>query len=132
MSPDGTRVYVASSSNGTLAVFDSFSGNSVASPTGFGTPESVAVNPSGTKVYVSNSAAGAVNVLDTATNTLTHTITLPGETSARGVAVSRVIRMPSRTSPMIVIPGKTCPKKSSTFWMPCITVTSWHRVKPIH
>ena len=88
VSPDGTRVYVASTNNSTLAVFDSVSGTSVALPTGFGWPQSVAINPSGTKVYVSNGTAGAVNVLATATNTRVSNILLPGETATGGVAVS--------------------------------------------
>jgi YVTN family beta-propeller protein len=65
VSPDGTRLYVASEDTGQLIILDASSGGQVgAHPVG-GEPEGVAVGPDGRLVYATSEEDHTVAVLDT-------------------------------------------------------------------
>jgi YVTN family beta-propeller protein/VCBS repeat-containing protein len=103
VSPDGTRLYVANWSDGTVSVIDTAAYGVIdTDPATAGTtpitvggqPAAVAVSPDGARVYVTN-FNGTVAVVDTATNSLVDTnpgtagvnpITVGGQ--LQGVAVS--------------------------------------------
>jgi YVTN family beta-propeller protein len=76
VSPDGSKVYVANATSGTVSVIDTTT-NSVTATVPVGAlaePVSVAVTSDGSKVYVANEAAYNVAVIDTATNSVAATI----------------------------------------------------------
>ena len=65
VSPDGSRLYVASEDTGQLVVLDSASGGQVEAYDVGGEPEGVAVSPDGTLVYATSEEDHVVAVLDT-------------------------------------------------------------------
>lgn len=76
VSPDGSRVYVANNSSGTVTVID----NTTTPPTvlttigGVGFVNYVAVHPDGTRAYVTSSTGNTVWELNTASNTITTSV----------------------------------------------------------
>ncbi len=86
VSPDGARVYVANSGNGTVSVIDTSANAVVATvAVGFGTRD-VEVSPDGSRVYVVDSVAAALSVIDTVTNTVVGSIAVGG--NPQRVAIS--------------------------------------------
>ncbi len=74
VAPDGSRVYVTNSDDGTVSVLDTAAGTVVATvPVGAG-PEGVAVTPDGARAFVSNYDGGTVSVIDTRTDAVTATV----------------------------------------------------------
>jgi phospholipase C len=72
--PDGTRLYVVNTWQGTLSVIDTRTLR-VLARVGVGrTPWQVAVSPDGTRVYVTNSKDDTVSVIDAAQNRVTATV----------------------------------------------------------
>ena len=86
LSPDGSHVYVANNTDGTVSVISTATNTVTASiATGSG-PEQVAVSPDGSRLYVTNGGSNTVSVINTATNTVMNTIqvgSLP-----EGIAIS--------------------------------------------
>jgi YVTN family beta-propeller protein len=85
VTPDGSKVYVASSGN-TVSVIDAAT-NTVTATVGVGnSPFGVAVTPDGSTVYVANAGSNTVSVIDAATNAVTATI--PGFYLAQPIGVA--------------------------------------------
>ena len=81
VTPDGTRVYVASRASDFVTVIDTATNTLVTTvpitvpvPGEFSRPSGVAITPDSTRVYVTNSGSDSVSVIDTATNTVVDTI----------------------------------------------------------
>ncbi|WP_165693793.1 Ig-like domain-containing protein, partial [Mycolicibacterium diernhoferi] len=69
VAPNGTRVYVANSNDGTVSVINTATNSIVGAPIRVGlTPIGVAVSPDGSRVYVTNHDGDTLSVIDTATN----------------------------------------------------------------
>jgi len=96
VSPDGSKVYVANTIDGTVSVLAVDRAASppaeVAATITVGTePYGVAITPNGTKVYVTNARSNSVSVIDTATNEVKTTITGIGPATGgepRGIAIT--------------------------------------------
>ena len=84
--PDGSRVYVANFTSGTVSVIDTATNAVVATVTVEDGTQGVVVTPEGSRVYVTNRSAATVSVIDTATNLVTATVTVGGSPS--GIDVS--------------------------------------------
>jgi YVTN family beta-propeller protein len=96
ISPDGTRAYVDNITTQSVSVINTATSTLAATIPNVGiSPTWLAISPDGTRLYVSSIGAGLhasgnpVSVIDTVTNTVTSTITLPGNPATEGVAVSR-------------------------------------------
>ena len=92
LSPDGSRLYVANTVNGTVTVLsvDRAGGSysTVIATITVGTePYGLALTPSGRKLYVTNSRSNSVSVIDTTTNQVARTITNVGF-EPRGIAIT--------------------------------------------
>ena len=90
--PDGTRVYVASQTDGTVSAIDTTTNTVVAAVPVSASPNSpfgVAVTPDGNTVYATNPDDDTVAVIDTATNTVTSTIAVGDGPSAFGQFIWR-------------------------------------------
>ena len=77
MTPDGSKVYVASGGgdiNNTVSVIDTATNTVIATIPVGNLPIGVAVTPDGSKVYVTNAISNTVSVIATATNTVIATI----------------------------------------------------------
>ncbi|WP_396895187.1 YncE family protein [Mycolicibacterium sp.] len=83
---DGTRIYVANQSDGTVSVIDAATNTVTGTITVGAQPNGVAVNAATGCVYVANQGDGTVSVIDAATNTVTGTITVGAQPN--GVAVN--------------------------------------------
>ncbi len=66
VSPDGTRVYVANTANGSLSVIDAAARTVLAEVAVGIEPVAVAVRPDGSEVWVANHVSDSVSVVDTA------------------------------------------------------------------
>ncbi len=91
-SPDGSKVFVANYSDGTVSVISTAT-NTVIDTISIGggaEPYVLAVSPDGSTLYVGNYSVDTVSVVSTATDTITHTIsTVDGSFSGvYGLAVS--------------------------------------------
>jgi YVTN family beta-propeller protein len=77
--PDGTRVYVSSSSRDSVSVLD-VATNTIEADVPVGSfPRGVTVHPDGTRVYVPTSGGNLVSVIDTATNALIRSVLVGAE-----------------------------------------------------
>ncbi|MFN3649663.1 MAG: beta-propeller fold lactonase family protein [Armatimonadota bacterium] len=86
-SPDGSRVYVTESAEGTVAVIDARERRVLSRfPTGGEMPRGLALTPDGSEVVVANSYSGTVSVLGAAEGKPRLTARIPG--MPYGVAVS--------------------------------------------
>jgi len=71
VTPDGSKVYAANSSDWTVSVINAVVDTvSATIPTGYSYPDCMAVTPDGSKVYVVNSTSNTISVINTATNTI--------------------------------------------------------------
>lgn len=85
VSPDGTALYVANSTSGTVSVVNTSNNTVKATITVGKTPRNIAVSPDGNTIYVTNNGSGTVSVIDTATATVTST--LPAGVNPHGIAL---------------------------------------------
>jgi YVTN family beta-propeller protein len=86
--PTGTRAYVAEAelgseatgyANGYLKVFDAWTTDTIARiPVGV-MPHVVKVTPSGHYIFVTNLGSNSISEINTLTNTVIHTIPVPGQ-----------------------------------------------------
>src|SRR5581483_9173174 len=84
ITPDGTHVYVANATAGTVSVINTATNSVQTISSGLGTtPVGVAVSADGTKAYVANQGSGTVSVIDTSSNTVVNTITSVGTSPTR-------------------------------------------------
>lgn len=78
VNPDGTKVYVANSGEGTVNVINTAT-NEVSATVRVGRmPAAVAVHPDGSTVYVTNWGEGTVSVINASSNTVSRTIPIGG------------------------------------------------------
>ncbi|GAA2790544.1 beta-propeller fold lactonase family protein [Mycolicibacterium pallens] len=86
VSRDGSHVYVANSTDGSVSVVDASTDAVTGTiPVGAG-PEQMAISPDGTRLYVTNGGSNTVSVINTSTNTVVNTV--PVGTRPQGIAVS--------------------------------------------
>ncbi len=76
VSPDGSRVYVTSYGNDTVAVINAVSNTLITNVVVGDQPWGIAVNPDNGFVYAANSASDSVSVINPATNSVSTTITV--------------------------------------------------------
>jgi YVTN family beta-propeller protein len=90
ISPDGTRAYVTTTGNASVAVIDTTSNTVITNVRVGSTPVGVAVSPDGKKVYVTNGGSSTVSVIsaDTATNTYKEVSRITVGSQPSGIAVS--------------------------------------------
>ncbi len=74
ITPDGSRLYVASAVSNNVSVINTATNTVIATIPMPGHAESIAMTPDGTHVYVANTNAATVSVIQTSTNTVTATI----------------------------------------------------------
>ena len=87
VTPDGSYVYVANQSDGTVSVIRTSDNTVVDTISGFGSPWwGVAVTPNGGYVYVGDLDGGTVSVIRTSDNTVTDTISVGNK--PHGIAVT--------------------------------------------
>ena len=92
-SPDGSRAYVANTSNAApvareVTVIDTASGQVVDGFTSAGEPKDIAVSPGGNLLYVTNFLANSLSIMDASTGEVRATVALPGSSGSRGGAVA--------------------------------------------
>lgn len=69
LSPDGTRVYVANRSSGSISVVDAATNTVIGAPIAVGSNMNrLAISPDGHRLYVTFYSPGKISVIDTATN----------------------------------------------------------------
>jgi YVTN family beta-propeller protein len=89
VTPDGSKVYVASRTGFTVLVIATATNKLTGSPIPVGDePRAVAVTPDGSKVYVANEFGNSVSVIATDTNTVVATIPLGNSFFPTAVAVT--------------------------------------------
>jgi YVTN family beta-propeller protein len=89
ITPDGSKLYVTVTDNGTntVSVIDTAT-NSVVGTIAVGSrPSGIAITPDGTKVYVVNAGDNTVSVIDTATNTVIAVLPVGNSPIAFGVFI---------------------------------------------
>ena len=90
ITPDGTRVYVASTDNifgsGTVSVINTVTNTVVATVPVGRNPRGVAITPDGTRAYVGNWGSGTVSVINIGTNTVVATV--PAGSQSGEVAIT--------------------------------------------
>jgi YVTN family beta-propeller protein/autotransporter-associated beta strand protein len=85
LSPDGRRLYVANSLDGSVSVLDTTTRGILATIGVAGTPEGMAFSPDGQILYVANYSDDSVAVISTATNRMTRAIPVEGSPTAVAV-----------------------------------------------
>lgn len=86
--PDGTRMYVADQSRGSVFVIDTQTETVSSTITVGAGPNPMAITPNGATLYVVNWLAGTVSVIATASNTVTATVTVSGSADIRAIQVT--------------------------------------------
>lgn len=89
ITPDGLTVYVVNMGDDSVSVIDTNFNVIVTTINGagnFSSPFGVAITPDGTKAYVTNT--DNIAIINTATNTVSGSIPVPGETRLNGVAIT--------------------------------------------
>lgn len=77
ISPDGMKLYIANSDDGTVSVIDTKTNTITATINNVGlNPEGIALNADGSRAYVAVSGSSYVAVINTATNTLLPSVTV--------------------------------------------------------
>ena len=74
--PDGSKVFVANSSDNTVSVINTSTNLVTATIAVDSLPDGLAPSPDGTKIYVSNRFANTVSVINTTTNSVSTTISV--------------------------------------------------------
>jgi YVTN family beta-propeller protein len=87
ITPDGTKLFVAGGWQGTVFVLDAINFSYITSiGVGGGNASEMALTCDGSELYVSNSS-NSVPVIDTQTYNVTYNISIPGMSSAYGIAI---------------------------------------------